>query len=85
MWCHLTSIEFIYFDDNFHRIAQWVLAFRSVVEQLFATQRFLAQLEAVPYQYKEFCQDLFNPLSLGIIHHFQKDVVRVISISYASR
>ena len=28
MWCHLTRIELFYFDDNFHRIAQWVLALK---------------------------------------------------------
>ena len=27
IWGHSTRIEFFYFDDNFHRIAQWVLAF----------------------------------------------------------
>ena len=26
MWCHSTRIELFYFDDNFRRIAQWVLA-----------------------------------------------------------
>ena len=27
MRCHLTTIELFYFDDNFRRIAQWLLAF----------------------------------------------------------
>ena len=27
MWGHSTRIELFYFDDNFRRIAQWVLAF----------------------------------------------------------
>ena len=27
MWCHTTSIELFYFDDNFRRIALWVSAF----------------------------------------------------------
>ena len=26
MWCHSTSIELFYFDDNFSRIPLWVLA-----------------------------------------------------------
>ena len=29
MWCHWTRIELFYFDGNFCRIAQWVLAFSS--------------------------------------------------------
>ena len=27
MWCPSTRIELFYFDDNFRRIAQWVLPF----------------------------------------------------------
>ena len=30
MWCHSIRIELVYSDNNFRRIAQWVLAVRQV-------------------------------------------------------